>query len=381
MIQMPLPDMVGKIAEQSGLSHEEVNSRIKEKLDKLSGLISKEGAAHIIANELGVKLVQTEGIALIKNLVPGMRGIIVQGKVVRKYEVREFNTGERKGKVASLMMADESGQVRLVLWNDQADIFDKLKEDDVLRITSPMVKENMGRKEVHMNSLAKMDVNPKGVTIAAQAGFLGGERPERQPAVRKKLSELSEKDDNAEVFGTIVQVFDPRFFEVCPQCGKRARKADEGFACETHGTVTPDYSYVMNLFLDDGSSNMRVVLWRSAVQRLTGLSDAEVKGYRGRLGDFESVKNDLLGNMVKFIGRVNRNEGFDSLEFVANLVFPKPDPKEELAALEKEGVSKAAPGKTPEKKVDHKDLSAAVEMPEDVGGDDLMDIDDIEDLE
>lgn len=370
MIQMPLPDMVAKIGEQAGLSQEEVNARIREKLDKLSGLISKEGAAHIIANELGVKLVQTEGIVSIKNLVPGMRGVQVQGKVIRKYELREFGVNERRGKVANLMLADETGQVRLVLWNDQAELFEKLNEGDILRISQPMVKENMGRKEVHLNSLAKMDVNPRGVAIAIEAAF-GSADLARPPVVRKKLSELQDKDENVEVFGTIVQVFDPRFFEVCPQCGKRARRADEGFACDAHGKVAPDYSYVMNLFLDDGSSNMRVVLWRTAVQRLTKLSDADLKSYRGRLGDFDQVKNALLGNFVKFIGRVGRNEGFDSLEFTANLVFPNPDPKEEISLIKPK----------PEVKVDHKDLSAAVGMPEDVGNDDLMGIDDIEDLE
>jgi ssDNA-binding replication factor A large subunit len=369
MLQVPLADIIKKICEQSGLSEADVNAKIKDKLDKLSGLISKEGAAHILANELGVKLVQTEGVVAIKNLVIGMRGIQVQGVIQRKYELREFGVNERRGKVANLMLADETGQIRLVLWNDQAEQFDKLKEGDVLRISSPMIKENLGRKEVHLNTLAKMEVNPAGVAIKTSPNW----SEERPAAIRKKLSELNDKDENVEVFGTIVQVFDPRFFEVCPECGKRARKADEGFACEKHGKVSPDFGYVMNLFLDDGSSNMRVVLWRQAVQRLTGLSDVDVKGYRGRLGDFETVKNDLLGTFVKFIGRVNRNEGFDSLEFVANLVFKNPDPKEEIAHL-KEPPKKAAP------EVPSEDLSRAV-MPDDIDADDIMDIDDIEDLE
>ena len=50
MIQMPLQDIINKITEKAGITEEEVNEKIKQKLEQLSGLISKEGAAHIIAN-------------------------------------------------------------------------------------------------------------------------------------------------------------------------------------------------------------------------------------------------------------------------------------------------------------------------------------------
>ena len=41
---------------------------------------------------------------------------------------------------------------------------------------------------------------------------------------------------------------------------------------------SPKYAYVMNLFLDDGTENIRTVLWRNQVQRLLGLSDEEANG-------------------------------------------------------------------------------------------------------
>ena len=56
MIKIPYDTIIEKIMEHSKLTLEEVNSKIKAKTEQLAGLISKEGAAHIIANELGVKL-------------------------------------------------------------------------------------------------------------------------------------------------------------------------------------------------------------------------------------------------------------------------------------------------------------------------------------
>ena len=52
--------------------------------------------------------------------------------------------------------------------------------------------------------------------------------------------------------------------------------------------------------------------------------------------DFEPIKEDLLGKILKVIGRSSKNEMFDRLEFVVQLVFPDPDPDQELKKLEEE---------------------------------------------
>ncbi|MFH1917311.1 MAG: OB-fold nucleic acid binding domain-containing protein [Nanoarchaeota archaeon] len=354
MISMPFPEIVAKIKAEAGLSEDEINKKVKQKLDSLSGLISKEGAAHIIANELGIKLVQ-EGPVLIKNLLSGMKNMEITGKVTRKYELREFSSGDRKGKVASLVLADESGFVRLVLWNDQADAFAKINEGDILQVQNGLVKENMGRKEIHMNTASKIVINPKGVAIEVK----------QDTVVRKKIADLVQGDDNVEIFGTIVQVFDIRFFETCPKCGKRLSRKEDEAVCEAHGTVIPDYGYVLNLFVDDGSGNTRVVLWRTQIQRLLKKTDEEIKEFQGKPADFEQVKSDLLGNFIKFVGRVNKNEGYDALEFVPRLVFPDPDPKDELDLAKKEK-SKAV---EPEKKAPEES-----ELVDAVSADDFLDV-------
>ena len=141
---------------------------------------------------------------------------------------------------------------------------------------------------------------------------------------------MTENDQNVEILGTIVQVFDLRFFTVCPECNKRVYEKESGFECGAHGKVTPSYSYVMNVFLDDGTDNMRVVFWKNQAERLLGKTEAEMLQFKDDGQKFEEVKNDLLGNIVKLVGRVSKNEMFDRLEFNAQLVFPEPDPEEEL---------------------------------------------------
>lgn len=46
--------LVERIARSSGLSVEDIERRIEAKRAKLSGLISKEGAAQVVASELGI---------------------------------------------------------------------------------------------------------------------------------------------------------------------------------------------------------------------------------------------------------------------------------------------------------------------------------------
>jgi len=123
----------------------------------------------------------------------------------------------------------------------------------------------------------------------------------------------------------------------CPSCGRRAKeRGEDGFYCDQHARVEPQYSYVLNTVLDDGTGTIRSVMFRNQVERLLGKSADEMKLYREAPEEFENVKRDLIGNMVKFIGRVNKNEMFDRLEFVANMVFTDINPEDEIKRLEAE---------------------------------------------
>ena len=360
MINVPLTTIIEKIKENSDLTEQQIRDKIKEKLEQLSGLISEEGAAHIIANELGIKLYEPSGKLQIKNILAGQRNVEVLGKVQRKFEVREFNTGERHGKVGSFMIADETGLIRVVLWNDISDQLEKINEGDIVRVKSGYVRENNNRKEVHLNEKSILEINPEGEKI---------ENVKTEPvSTRKKISELQGDEQDIELLGTIVQVYDPRFFEICPECGKRALQKDDGFYCNEHNKIEPAYSYVTNIFLDDGSDNMRVVFWREQTQKLFNKTHDEIIGMKD--DSFETIKNDLLGNIIKIIGRASKNEVFNRVEFVPNLVYMNPDPKEELKRLEKEQKEE-----TPEPKTE----APSEEKPEDKS--DTEDIPKVEDIE
>jgi replication factor A1 len=324
LIRIPFNEMLEKIKEKTGLSDQEINEKIDAKLKQLSGLISKEGAAHILANELSVKLVENSG--KVKDIHIGMRNAEFNAKVQQVYETREFARKDgSQGKVGNFLCGDETGVIRVVCWGSNTDILSKLSEGSIIRVCDGFVRDNQGRKEVHLNDKSNVVLDPAGVSI--------GEIKQRSEAKRKEIKDLEESDDNVAILGTIVQSFEPRFYEVCPDCGKRIREEDGKFACPEHKIVTPDFSYVFNVVVDDGSETMRCVLFRNQAEKLLKKTKEEMMSFKGSPDSFETIKTELLGSLVKFVGRVNKNTFFDRLEFVVQLVFPEPDPAEEIERI------------------------------------------------
>ncbi len=326
MYKVPLAEIKQKIIASGRLSVAELEEKIRAKINELSGLISEEGAAHIIANELGVVLISPEKTKLkIKEIYAGMRNVTTAGKVVRKFDVREFAKGDSTGKVCSLVLGDETGTIRAVFWNDQVELLRNVKEGDVLLVKEGYVKENNTDRELHLGNKGELVINPEGETVLSVR--------EGASYDRKKIVDLRDDGSAAEIMGTIVQVFDPRFFAVCPSCNKRVMESDGKAVCTEHGSIQPQLNYVMNLIVDDGTGNIRSVFWKNQILHLLNKTEENILLYKQNPAMFEDVKTELLGEQFKLLGNVKRNEMFDRLEFNVRIVM-KASPEEEIARLE-----------------------------------------------
>lgn len=328
MIKIPYEQIVERIKTEANISESDIDDKINVKMKQLSGLISKEGAAHIVANELGIKLFDAfSGKLQIKNIVPGLRNVDTVGKVLQVYELREFTTNERQGKVASLIIGDETGTIRTVLWGEQADNIKNISPGMTLKIIGGYVRDNTGRIELHVNDRSKVILNPEGEIV---------KDIKKKSSERKPINQLTEKDGAAEILGTIVQIFDPKFFEVCPQCNKRVKNVEGVFSCPEHNNVEPDFSYVMNLIVDDGTENIRAVFFRDMMDKLINSNKETILSYRQDPEKFENTKTELLGSIIKINGRVKKNIFFDRIEIVADEVSLNPNPEEEIKRLDEE---------------------------------------------
>lgn len=119
----------------------------------------------------------------------------------------------------------------------------------------------------------------------------------------------------------LVQVFETNpFYYTCPECGKTI-KGDKGeYVCDEHGKVEPSSVLVISGIVDDGSENMRIVLFRENAEAVLGMTTDEARKIFDENGDKELLKRIKLGKEFLFEGRVRKNKFFDRLEFIANRV-------------------------------------------------------------
>ncbi|MDH5689103.1 MAG: GNAT family N-acetyltransferase [Candidatus Bathyarchaeota archaeon] len=85
----------------------------------------------------------------IADLTPGMREVEVEAKVLEVSEprqVRSRKTGEPL-RVAEAVISDETGPIKLVLWNDQ---IRQVKADEKIRIENGYVTSFRGEKELNI---------------------------------------------------------------------------------------------------------------------------------------------------------------------------------------------------------------------------------------
>lgn len=312
MFGLSYEQIIEKIKKERGLNEEEIEERIEEKLKLLSDLISREGAAHIVANELGVRVFEDlkKKKFKIRDLIAGLNSVSILGKVLGIYDVREFSTEKRHGRVVSLLIGDETSVTRLVIWDENLiTLVEKgsIKEGDILRVKNAYSRDNNGYVEVHLGNKSTLEINPEGEEI--------GDVEVREERVRE-IKDLRE-GMNAFIRGTIVQVFEPRFYTACPECNKRAVLEAETYKCVEHGDVKEIYLPVLNFFFDDGSDNIRVVCFRDNVKKLVG---EDVSRFREDINAFDEVKDELLGKQFKLGGRVNKNVLFERIEFTANSI-------------------------------------------------------------
>ncbi|RME55235.1 hypothetical protein D6777_01175 [Candidatus Woesearchaeota archaeon] len=331
MIGFTYDQIVAKIKEEKGLTDEEIFLKVKEKLDKLSDLISKEGAAHIVATELGVNLynnLSKERQYQIKELTPMMRNIIVAAKVLKLYDVRAFTRNDKENKVASMLVGDETGRVRIVVWDEELIKLienNTIKEDSTILVKGAYVRENNGFKEVHLGSGSSIEINPENVKIES----VNIAQTESFSRTERKFIKDLNMNDVVEVYGTVVNFFEPRFYTACKECNKKVNENNE---CPEHGKVETKLIPILNFILDDGTDNIRVVLFRDSVNELLSIDDVSV--LKDNAEKFREVKDKFMLETLDVRGRVVKNEMFDRLELNA-FSAKVADPKEVAKFLEK----------------------------------------------
>ncbi|WP_411967874.1 single-stranded DNA binding protein [Haloferax sp. YSSS75] len=129
---------------------EKFEAAVKDKVEQMGGLADEETAAMLIAHEL-----RDEEVHGIADIEPGMEDVKFLAKVVSIGEVRTFERDDEDedGRVLNIEVADETGRIRVSLWDQMAaGAEENLEVGTVLRIAG-RPKDGYNGVEVSANKV------------------------------------------------------------------------------------------------------------------------------------------------------------------------------------------------------------------------------------
>ncbi|NHN41628.1 single-stranded DNA binding protein [Halorubellus sp. JP-L1] len=168
--------------------------------------------------------VDVSGESTIDGLSLGLSDVNVKGKVLDTESVRTFDRDDgSEGKVANLVLGDETGRVRVTMWDGQAETVDDVNAGDSVEVVDGYTRERDGDLELHVGERGAIEDLDEEVAY----------EPESVP-----IDDL-EIDTTVDIAG-VVRSADP----------KRTFDRDDG-----------SEGQVRNVRVQDDSGDIRVALW------------------------------------------------------------------------------------------------------------------------
>ena len=166
-------EVVRAIELQTRISREEIGKKIDETIMFFNGLLTRVGAALIIADKLNVRIGFTSNSMdeesdklAIKDLIVGMKNINVAGRVQSVDAIKDFTRKKdgKPGKVGSMLISDETGSARVTLWNQQTSKLLTIHVGDIVGIYNAEVKPGYKSGiEINAGDKTSIKVNPEGI--------------------------------------------------------------------------------------------------------------------------------------------------------------------------------------------------------------------------
>jgi ssDNA-binding replication factor A large subunit len=226
-----------------------------------------------------------------------MKKVNILGKVVRMNKIAEFNKNGKSGKIGSFLLADDTSNIRVVLWDtNHISLIENntIKEGDFVELSGGDVRNS----EIHLGGFA--DIKLSNAKL---------DNVQEKPVVQKKVIEKIMPNDVINTRAFIVQLFGPTFYSVCRECNK---KLGEDNRCEVHGIVTPKKNAILTLILDDGTGNIRAVVFSEQLKKIA--TEAELENTES----FMNKRNELLGKEIIVEGGVRKNKLSEAIEIFVN---------------------------------------------------------------
>lgn len=260
------------------MSKQELEKKVKNKIEEYGGFMSKQGVLFIIARENGLD-VRSPGIddylydeleeevdydeftIDISDLREGMSNIVLLGKILRARKAREFVRKDQSvGKVCSFLLGDTTGTVKIVLWDERVDSVNQeyFKPNELVRIIG-------GYSKIGQNETIEVHLGKKGTLILSPD--VSGKNREKFEALTIKSSEDTMPKDNLKPLSQAIQ--QNKYIS-----SVKGIVQIEGF--KELELKSGKKSFLLTLFLEVEGFTIRVKAWgMKAVECLKVVNDGE----------------------------------------------------------------------------------------------------------
>jgi replication factor A1 len=272
------------LSKQPEVSRAQILESLEAEKDKTGGLIADETLLRLIAARYGIETIQRKAIRMlsISDLLAGLNDVTVTGRVVVVYPPRTFE-GKRSGKVANLMIVDKDDTLRVVLWNEKADLVEsgEVKAGQVVRFAHGYTREDReGKVELHLGGKSQVEVDPENVKAEDYAS-LG--------KFATKINAVNAACSSVHLAGTVKEVFPSSTFT----------RSDM-----SAGTV-------MRMRLADETGEISVVVWNEKAEEL----EKTVKVNAGLQLVNAKVKENGSGELEVHVNSYTHVEVSEHLDF------------------------------------------------------------------
>ncbi len=253
------------------ITREELLKKFDRKRMETGYLLNLEGAAFLVANDLGVILQdrnQLETRIKIKDVISKLRDVTIVGRLIMIYPIREFARPDGSvGRLQRLFIGDESGTTETCIWNNKIDEYNlqKISVNSIIKIEHAYSRESMdGQFELHIGDRSRITV------IIDENSSI----PTRQNFFRK-IYEAQKGMKNFNFIGIVARVFPVKQFNRADGEGK-----------------------VQRLRIRDDSGEINLVIWDSKLEEIESVDvNDKIEVLRS------SIRENMFGELEAHTGK------------------------------------------------------------------------------
>ncbi|WP_295598865.1 OB-fold nucleic acid binding domain-containing protein [uncultured Methanobrevibacter sp.] len=232
---------------------------------------------------------------------------IIIGRVIEMFEPRTFERDDGEGLVRNIEIADDTGSVVVVLWNDDAR--KEFELGQALKIQNPRFRYNDRTNRVEANiSGSTTLLEPSENELDKLPTF-----DELMEIIfaPKTIESLLEDDTNVHITATIKEAGSERTILVkCPNCNASVEESTEEYICDNCGYVfdEPKYTLMIPTTIEDDTGAIQATFFDNLAEELIGMNKEEVIALLDDGYGIEDKIEDLVGYTIEIIANVSFDE-------------------------------------------------------------------------